>query len=1410
MALSPGEAAEAERRRLRAARLQRLQEVRAQDRRRARGQAQQYREHRRWCEATAREVLRDQWERDRTERLVLASVDLEVAVGGVGAAHLAAGVAQAEWARAAVDKVQRNAEAEFDVQARHEAALGAEREARRAPGRGGRAAEGRRHGVRLAEMKRALGRIVAHNEALLERSARAAADRAAAERARRHRACAPRDYGATYLHDLGSLNRLIVKHPPRGPGAAESARAEREAVRGARSREALRKEADAERALERGAAAGIRVRTKATCKALQRDLGAHALRERKQKAAAIVAAANQTILPNADEDRRQELLCEIFEEHILPDLGDGKDGAGGAASSAPPADEAGADADLRWEPPEEDGAEGGGGPAPSPAGSHRGAGRGLARTLATAVGGPCTAQPPEPAARATPRAGWALRAGWAGQGSAPTAAGAEAREESRAEPAGQVAGEGAAKRVQPPGTLPPRGPPPARVRKPAAGPASGPPTGGAFQFGGPSSSEGSSGQSDDAGPGASGPQGTQRAAALSPQTAALQALDRKLVALEARSALAAFSDPSGQAGGQASAVARSGTGGSSAASAAGEARAAPSDLRSRASAARDTGVPDRLVVAAVAGRRAAPSGGRSGPGRTSIRQAQASSGQDPSAAGAGRGLPPGFGATVGAAVLGSSHLDAAPRRPPGAGPAPPAADDRPAVPGLGAAGFSVEDHRSAAFQSGGSPSSEASGDGPSVVQLGAFRFSGPSTFTVSEADSGPAGSSAPPNVGSGGRPPVRAGYGAVRSERAWGASAVDGPSSSGISSAGGSSTMEPPSSHGFDMHREYRSTHARAASTARAPAGPAGTGALGRPTGERAEPLRSPKARAPPGQHAVQTLRPPRAAGSQGGAPNTARGAEEGIAAEVPALQDLADLVTSTEGASETAELGKESFSVPVSPAGSQLGDVDVVLQDLKRQVEELDQQLQARPAPAALRALGSGLSGVSTSDAGGGGTESFAIAPVPDRAPSSSDISGISDIAPPGRVEGLTDRAPSTTDTSSKSSSGRGARTLLLSGPGSGGSNGSSGRSSSESVPSNPGPSQPSTFPTSTTGDGCGSLLGDEQQEALDRRAGGFAEPAEAPASASAVTTPEAHRAGGPEPTLQRSDVLSASAISDTPPRKGVEGTAGPDTLDSTRGSSLQDLNLSSFRTNRTELGPATALCAEASDDGPGALREDLGADQGGAAASARQAPPTQASAPAVPAGSEPGDAPGPRGQLPHGLPSCPGKESSLCLPGERAPDSAGGSDARSSSFREGGSIAPSPGGMLDPSASAHGRPVGASPDGALTNITNRRYPTLDLDLSISKSGSLFSVSPVASASGGSSPGGSMAVAKSRGHRSFSLASSLASSTDSLVLSTLSQGGASDLEHIPVSDFSFTSLLKADTETSGQVPNLTIVNSER
>ena len=612
------------------------------------------------------------------------------------------------------------------------------------------------------------------------------------------------------------------------------------------------------------------------------------------------------------------------------------------------------------------------------------------------------------------------------------------------------------------------------------------------------------------------------------------------------------------------------------------------------------------------------------------------------------------------------------------------------------------------------------------------------------------------------------------------------------------------------MHREYRSTHARAASTARAPAGPAGTGALGRPTGERAEPLRSPKARAPPGQHAVQTLRPPRAAGSQGGAPNTARGAEEGIAAEVPALQDLANLVTSTEGASETAELGKESFSVPVSPAGSQLGDVDVVLQDLKRQVEELDQQLQARPAPAALRALGSGLSGVSTSDAGGGGTESFAIAPVPDRAPSSSDISGISDIAPPGRVEGLTDRAPSTTDTSSKSSSGRGARTLLLSGPGSGGSNGSSGRSSSESVPSNPGPSQPSTFPTSTTGDGCGSLLGDEQQEALDRRAGGFAEPAEAPASASAVTTPEAHRAGGPEPTLQRSDVLSASAISDTPPRKGVEGTAGPDTLDSTRGSSLQDLNLSSFRTNRTELGPATALCAEASDDGPGALREDLGADQGGAAASARQAPPTQASAPAVPAGSEPGDAPGPRGQLPHGLPSCPGKESSLCLPGERAPDSAGGSDARSSSFREGGSIAPSPGGMLDPSASAHGRPVGASPDGALTNITNRRYPTLDLDLSISKSGSLFSVSPVASASGGSSPGGSMAVAKSRGHRSFSLASSLASSTDSLVLSTLSQGGASDLEHIPVSDFSFTSLLKADTETSGQVPNLTIVNSER
>ena len=73
------------------------------------------------------------------------------------------------------------------------------------------------------------------------------------------------------------------------------------------------------------------------------------------------------------------------------------------------------------------------------------------------------------------------------------------------------------------------------------------------------------------------------------------------------------------------------------------------------------------------------------------------------------------------------------------------------------------------------------------------------------------------------------------------------------------------------------------------------------------------------------------------------------------------------------------------------------------------------------------------------------------------------------------------------------------------------------------------------------------------------------------------------------------------------------------------------------------------------------------------------------------------------------------------------------------------------------------------------------------------------------------MAVGKSRGHRSFSLASSLASSTDSLVLSTLSQGGASDLdEQIPVSDFSFTSLLKADTVTFGRVPNVTIVNSER
>ena len=610
------------------------------------------------------------------------------------------------------------------------------------------------------------------------------------------------------------------------------------------------------------------------------------------------------------------------------------------------------------------------------------------------------------------------------------------------------------------------------------------------------------------------------------------------------------------------------------------------------------------------------------------------------------------------------------------------------------------------------------------------------------------------------------------------------------------------------MYREDRSTQTHAAPTVRAPAGLAGTGASGRPAGERAEPLGSPKARAPPGQHAVQIPRPSRAASSQDGGPNAARGAEEGIAAEVPALQDLANLVTSTEGASETAEQGKESLSVPASPVDSQLSDVDAVLQNLKRQVEELDQQLQARPAPAALQALGLGLSGVSTSDAGGVGTESFAIAPEPDRAPSSSDISGISDIAPPGRVGGLTDRAPSTANTSSKPSSGSGARTLPLSGPG--GSGGSSGKSSSESVPSNPGPSQPSTFPTSTTGDGCRSLPGDErQQEGLDRGAGGFAEPA----SASAVTTPEAHRAGGPEPALQRSDVLSASAISDTPPRKGVDGTAGPDTLTSTRGSSLQDLNLSSFRTDRTELGPATALCAEASDDGPGALREVRGADQGKAAASAGPTPPTQAGAPAVPAGSAAGAAPGPHGQLPHGLPSCPaksGKESSLCLPGERAPDSAEGSDARSSSFPDGGSIAPSRG-MLDLSASAHGRPVGTSPDGALTNITNRRYPTLDLDLSISKSGSLFSVSPAASASGYSSPGGSMAVAKSRGQPSFSLASSLASSTDSLVLSTLSQGGASDLdEQIPVSDFSFTSLLKADTVTFGRVPNVTIVNSER
>ena len=1086
MALSPGEAVEAERRRLRAARLQRLQEVRAQDRRRARGQAQQYREHRRWCEATAREVLRDQWERDRTERLVLASVDREVAVGGVGAAHLAAGAAQAEWARAAVDKVQRNAEAEFTVQARHEAALGAEREARRALGRAGRVAEGRRHGVRLAEMKRALGRIVAHNEALLERSARAAADRAAAEQARRHRACAPRDYGATYLHNLGSLNQLMVKHPPRGPGAAESARAEREAVRGARAREALRKKADAERALERGAAAGIRVRTKATCKALQRDLSAHALRERKQKAAAIVAAANQTILPNADEDRRQELLCEIFEEHVLlPDLGggeDGEDGEGGAAFSAPPENEAGADADLRWEPPEEDGAEGGGGPGPSPAGSHRGAGQGLARTFATAVGGPRTAQPPEPATRATPRAGWARRAGQVGQGSAPTAAGAEAREESRAEPAGQVAGEGAAKRVQAPGTrraAREAGPPPAQVRKPT-GPASRPPTGSAFQFGGPSSSEGSSGQSDDAGPGASGPQRTPRAAALSPQTVALQALDRKLAALEASSALAAFSDPSGQAGGQASAVARSG---SSVTSAAGETRAAPSDLRSRASdsgasAARDT-VPDRLTVAAVAGRQAAPSGGQSGPGQASIRQAQgqASSGQNPGAAGEGRGLPPGFGATVGTSILASSHLDAASHRLRGTGPAPPSADDRPAVPGLGAAGFSVEDHRSAAFQSGGPSSSEASGDGPSVAQLGGSGFSGPSTFPVSEAGSGPAGSSAPPDAGSGGRPPVRAGHGALRSERAWGTSAVDGPSSSGISSAGGSSTMDPSSSRGVDMYREYRSTQTHAAPTVRAPAGLAGTGASGRPAGERAEPLGSPKARAPPGQHAVQTPRPSRAASSQDGGPNAARGAEEGIAAEVPALQDLANLVTSTEGASETAELGKESLSVPASPVGSQLGDVDAVLQNLKRQVEELDQQLQARPAPAALQALGLGLSGVSTSDAGGVGTESFAIAPEPDRAPSSSDISGISDIAPPGRVGGLTDRAPSTANTSSKPSSGSGARTLPLSGPG--GSGGSSGKSSSESVPSNPGlrnlpPSRPP--PRATAAGVCRGMSGSKR----------------------------------------------------------------------------------------------------------------------------------------------------------------------------------------------------------------------------------------------------------------------------------------------------------------------------------------------